>query len=342
MIRFFQLLVITALIFLSAILLPHVARALVPAKAITQDVLTNWTIESELPQHFVHSIAQASDEYPSFGTEEGVTRFDGVQFKTFTVPAENSDRLWKRIGDTFTFFLATPLTHTWYAYLAYSLLALLLAWRVIALRTRTFIRRQHELMRVFAERNAQLESEKAALEVARRELQVQATHDSLTGVFNRAAIVEHLERAVVRAVCENRPVGIVIADLDHFKRFNDQYGHLCGDDIIRETTDRFRSALGDHDVVGRYGGEEFLLLFPGLDLVTAPGRVDDLWDAIRCRPFIIAGTEIPVTCSFGVATFLPSIDQPAIRDLLHRADTALYVAKDSGRDCVSFEARICQ
>lgn len=261
---------------------------------------------------------------------------------TFTAQAENSDGLWNRTGASFAFVLEPPLTQTWYAYLAYGLLALLFTWGAFALRTRSLIRRQRELTQIVAERTSQLESEKAALEAARRELQVRATHDSLTGVFNRAAIVEHLEREIARATREKYPLGIVIADLDHFKRFNDRFGHLCGDDIIRETTDRFRSALRDYDLVGRYGGEEFLLLFPGLDLATVPGRVDDLRDAIRSSPFVVADEEIRVTCSFGVATFRPESDQPTIRDLLHRADTALYVAKNSGRDCVSFEAHICR
>lgn len=259
---------------------------------------------------------------------------------TFTTEAENSDGVWNRAGASFAFVLEPPLTRTWYAYLAYGLMALLLVWGVMTLRTRSLMRLQRELTRIVAERTAQLESEKEDLVAARRELQEQATHDSLTGVFNRAAIVEHLEREVTRALREKCPVGIVIADLDHFKNFNDQYGHLCGDDIIRETTDRFRSTLRAYDLVGRYGGEEFLLLFPGVDLVTYSARVDDLRNAIRSRPFILGNTEIWVTCSFGVATFRPESDQPTIRELIRRADTALYVAKNSGRDCVRFETRV--
>jgi diguanylate cyclase (GGDEF)-like protein len=147
-----------------------------------------------------------------------------------------------------------------------------------------------------------------------------------------------MEREVDRALRERHPVGIVIADLDHFKRFNDQYGHLCDDDIIREMTDRFRSVLREYDLVGRYGGEDFLLLFPGLDLVTAPDGLDDLRNAISSEPFIVAGTEIQVTCSFGVATFYPESDPQVVPELLHRADTALYVAKSSGRNSVGFES----
>jgi diguanylate cyclase (GGDEF)-like protein len=94
-----------------------------------------------------------------------------------------------------------------------------------------------------------------------------------------------------------------------------------------------------YDIVGRYGGEEFLILFPGWDLSIAPGRVDDLLKSIRSRPFEIGECTIHLTCSIGVAMFRPEVDSPSIREVLCRADTALYVAKNSGRNCSSFESR---
>ena len=258
---------------------------------------------------------------------------------TFTVEAQNNDGIWNETGASFSFSLSPPLSRTPAAYVCYCLLALLIAWAVVAFRTRALTRRQEELTRIVAERTAQLEAEKAALEATRRELHIQATHDALTGIFNRAAMLEHLQREIARATRDRTPLGVLIADLDHFKSLNDNYGHLCGDDVIRESADRFRAALRGYDIVGRYGGEEFLILFPGWDLSVAPGRVDDLLESIRSRPFEVGDYRIRLTCSIGAATFRPEADSPSIRDVLCRADTALYVAKNSGRNCATFETR---
>jgi diguanylate cyclase (GGDEF)-like protein len=258
---------------------------------------------------------------------------------TLRVQAENNDGIWNETGASFSFVLRPPLTQTPLAYICYTLLVLLLAWIVVAVRTQALTLRQQELTRTVAERTAQLEAEKAALEATRRELHIQATHDSLTGIFNRAAMLEHLQREIARATRDRAPLGILIADLDHFKNLNDSYGHLCGDDIIREAADRLRSAMRGYDIVGRYGGEEFLILFPGWDLHVAPGRVDDLLDAVRGRSFDVCGANIRLTCSIGVAMFRPDADSPSVREVLGRADTALYVAKNSGRNCARFEAR---
>ncbi|MFP5227191.1 MAG: two-component regulator propeller domain-containing protein [Acidobacteriota bacterium] len=258
---------------------------------------------------------------------------------TFQVQAANSDGLWNRSGASFSFRLAPPLDRTPLAYVVYTLLALLLAWTLIALRTRHLTRHQRELTRIVAERTAQLEAEKAALEETRRELQIQATHDSLTGLYNRAAMLEHLRREIARAARENSTLGVLIADLDHFKRVNDRFGHPCGDDIIREAADRFRTVMREYDIVGRYGGEEFLILLPSFDSLRSPNRVEDLLDAIRSRPFAIPGSQITLTCSIGVGTWRLDTDPPDTREVIARADTALYVAKNSGRNRASFEVR---
>ncbi|HTX42739.1 MAG TPA: two-component regulator propeller domain-containing protein [Acidobacteriaceae bacterium] len=259
----------------------------------------------------------------------------------FLVQAENADGIWNQTGASFSFVLRPPLAETPLAYVLYALFGLLIAWGVIALRTRNLVRRERELTRVVAERTSQLELEKAALEAARRELHIRATHDSLTGLFNRAAILEHLQREITRAKRDGEPLGVVLADLDNFKNINDNYGHLCGDDILRETAARFLAAVRGYDVVGRYGGEEFLILFPGWDFHHAPGRVEELLDAIRARPFQVEReeAELHLTCSAGVAVYRPEVDAPSIREILSRADTALYVAKNSGRNTASFEAR---
>ncbi|HUB17198.1 MAG TPA: two-component regulator propeller domain-containing protein, partial [Acidobacteriaceae bacterium] len=258
---------------------------------------------------------------------------------TFQVQAANSDGVWNRTGAAFSFRLMPPIGRTPLAYALYGLLALLVTWAIITLRTRHLTRRQRELTRIVAERTAQLEAEKAALEETRRELQIQATHDSLTGLYNRAAMLEHLHREIARAARENSTLGVLIADLDHFKRVNDLYGHPCGDDIIRDTAVRFRAAMRDYDIVGRYGGEEFLILLPNFDFQRSPNRVEDLLEAIRARPFSTENADIALTCSIGVGTWRGSGDSPDTRDVIARADAALYLAKNSGRNCARFEVR---
>ena len=258
---------------------------------------------------------------------------------TFVVEAENPDGSWNRPRVVFSFVVLPPLLKTPLAYAWYVMLALIVAWTIVALRTRSLIRRQWHLTSLVAERTAQLEKEKEALEAARRELHIQATHDSLTGLFNRAAILEHLEREMSRSVRDGQPLGVILADLDEFKHINDNYGHLCGDTILRETATRLRAAARGYDLVGRYGGEEFLLLFPGWDMEIAPGRIEDLLEAIRSRNFQVTGAEVRLTVSLGVATFRPGSDSEDVWEVLSRADTALYVAKNSGRNTASFEVR---
>lgn len=257
----------------------------------------------------------------------------------FEVVAENSDELWSKSGPSLAFLVVPPLTSTPLAYVLYVIVVVLAGWGLVALRTRVLVRRQNELRRMVEERTTQLEKEKAALEAARRELQIQATHDSLTGIANRGAILEHLERELARAVRDRSPLGVVLVDLDHFKNVNDEHGHLCGDAVLKESAARLRAILRDYDMVGRYGGEEFLLLFPGWEATTGARRIEDLLHAISEQPFRTNEAEIHLTCSIGVAGFLPERDAKDATEILRRADTELYAAKNAGRNRASFEMR---
>jgi len=201
---------------------------------------------------------------------------------------------------------------------------------------------QFSLANLLSQSNALSRRITELLERERRELQVLATHDSLTGLFNRAAILEHLDREISRSVRKGEPLGVVLADLDHFKSVNDRHGHLCGDEVLREAASRYQAAIRSYDIVGRYGGEEFLILFPGWNPDSGAGRIDGVLDAIRSRPFRLESgdAELRLTCSAGVAVFLPNQDEPSVRELLSRADTALYMAKNSGRNTARFETRL--
>ena len=132
---------------------------------------------------------------------------------------------------------------------------------------------------------------------AREALLVQATRDALTGLWNRAAILDILLRELGRAKREGISVGIVMADLDHFKRVNDTYGHLVGDEVLRETARRIRSSARLYDSVGRYGGEEFLMIFPGCDASGAKTQTERLRACVCGEPIATSGGSISVTIS---------------------------------------------
>ena len=160
-----------------------------------------------------------------------------------------------------------------------------------------------------------------------------ATHDPLTGLWNRAAILESLDRELPRAYREGRPLGILLADLDHFKKINDTYGHLAGDEVLREAARRMLSAVRSYDLVGRYGGEEFLLLLSGCDSANILDRAEHLRATIASQPVQAPEGSLQVTVSVG------AVSSSGIRDLgaecfLRAADQALYRAKSSGRNRV--------
>jgi two-component system, cell cycle response regulator len=160
-------------------------------------------------------------------------------------------------------------------------------------------------------------------------LRFAATHDFLTALWNRAEIVSFLERELIRAQREKKPVGVVLLDVDHFKHINDSLGHRSGDSVLKELAQRLRSRLRRYDGVGRYGGEEFLLILPGCDLRGALARTDDIRKAMASSPFIPDVPRTLVTVSMGVTVADCGAGDSAM--LLHNADLALYRAKKNGR-----------
>ncbi len=171
------------------------------------------------------------------------------------------------------------------------------------------------------------------LVLAREALRRQATHDGLTGAWNRTAVLELLEKELARGSRDKVPIAVLLADLDHFKRVNDTYGHMAGDAVLREAARRMQAGLRRYDSLGRYGGEEFLVILPGCQGSGALARAERLLGAFREKPFALPGTALPVTCSVGVSWTETPVPQQAAM-LVRLADEALYAAKKNGRDCV--------
>ncbi len=172
---------------------------------------------------------------------------------------------------------------------------------------------------------------------AREELREQATHDSLTRLWNRSSIVSQLGRELARATRESRPLGVVMVDLDHFKLINDTYGHLAGDAVLREAARRMQSSIRKYDSVGRYGGEEFLILFPGCCEADTYAQADRLRKTLAQTEISVNDRSLRVTASFGVTTVMPG-DIWTDEALIRTADEALYMAKKSGRNRVAMQS----
>ena len=169
---------------------------------------------------------------------------------------------------------------------------------------------------------------------AREALRVQATRDSLTGLFNRRAINDWLDRSLSSCERDGRPLGLLVLDLDHFKRINDSFGHPAGDAVLREVASRLKAQLRRSDGVGRYGGEEFLVVLPGCDETHTLMAAERIRGGLAGAPMIYREAVIPVTCSVGASVWMPS-DPKSTEYLIREADKALYLSKTRGRDQVN-------
>jgi two-component system cell cycle response regulator len=166
---------------------------------------------------------------------------------------------------------------------------------------------------------------------ANNALHFSASHDFLTRVWNRGEILAFLRREMVRSRRSASPLGVVLVDVDNFKQINDKLGHQAGDHVLVELAKRFSGNLREYDGVGRYGGEEFLLIVPGCDLTTTIRRANEIRVLISSEPVVSDSNTTSVTVSMGVALAEPS---ETVESLLHRTDTALYLAKRNGRNRV--------
>jgi two-component system cell cycle response regulator len=165
---------------------------------------------------------------------------------------------------------------------------------------------------------------------AREQLRFRATYDALTGVANRAVVMDALRSELSRQVREHRPFGVVLIDIDHFKRINDTYGHICGDAVLKEVAQRMKLSVRPYDTVGRYGGEEFLIVVSSSDEQGTMSLAERVRFALESRPIETDAGEVSVTVSCGVAVSNGKGMDP--QSLLRLADEALYRAKQQGRN----------
>jgi len=249
----------------------------------------------------------------------------------FEVRAANSDGRGSNDATTLDFEI---LPHYYQTYWFRGLCALclgLLVWRIYLSRVHYLVRKTQELETIVSQRTAEVRAALLVAEAAKEQLRDQAMRDSLTGFWNRRAIFEILDGEIDRCQKESQPLSIIMADLDHFKRINDTWGHMAGDAVLRDVSDRLRQGLRRIEAVGKYGGEEFLILLPLCSFSIALRRAEELRVAVQAGTIPISGREIAVTCSFGVAEYEPGC---SLEELIGKADAALYVAKSRGRNCV--------
>jgi diguanylate cyclase (GGDEF)-like protein len=168
---------------------------------------------------------------------------------------------------------------------------------------------------------------------ARDTFRTKASHDSLTGLWNHAEILEILTHELFRAEREQKCVAVIMADIDFFKKINDTHGHLAGDVVLRSTAGKMHSLMRSYDFIGRFGGEEFLVILPDCSLEYATAFAERLRLTVSSDSIDTPEERIPVTLSFGVAVSSKARLKDA-NSLVKAADKALYRAKENGRNRV--------
>ncbi|WP_372929885.1 sensor domain-containing diguanylate cyclase [Shewanella putrefaciens] len=164
-----------------------------------------------------------------------------------------------------------------------------------------------------------------------RKLEMMASTDKLTGAANRQVFEEYFRQALDKAKLTQSPISILLLDIDHFKKVNDSYGHGMGDLVLKTMANMLRGLLQPQDILCRWGGEEFLILLPEMDLSRAAEFAEQIRDLISLREIKVNGLHISITASIGVAEHQA---QELAEDLIKRADLALYQAKAAGRNQV--------
>jgi len=201
----------------------------------------------------------------------------------------------------------------------------------------TFPEKYNKLLEGFQQMESELKKTKRALEIKEIELKavLAQSHeitntDVLTFLPNRRKIIVDLQEEVIRSIRYNTPLSISLVDIDDFKIINDSYGHATGDEVLRTFAARLREQIRHPDTLGRYGGEEFLIVLPNSEVNAAVEQASRLCQHIRAMQVESNGHVLSITISIGLAQY--RIGQENWEQFLHRADTAMYQAKNNGRD----------
>jgi diguanylate cyclase (GGDEF)-like protein len=169
---------------------------------------------------------------------------------------------------------------------------------------------------------------------AREEMRIKATRDGLTSLWNRGSILSLMSTELERATRKRQPISVLLCDVDHFKSVNDTHGHLVGDLVLKEVAARLTAAVRAYDAVGRYGGEEFLILLNECDPGGLELRAEQIRQGVASRLIEVDGRELAISISIGAVTCEPADTGFPVERILARADDAMYRAKRKGRNCV--------
>ena len=189
---------------------------------------------------------------------------------------------------------------------------------------------------VLKKKNIVLEESKQVIEEDKRKLHELANKDPLTNIFNRRHFEKLLHAEFRRAQRYKSPLSCIMLDIDHFKNFNDTYGHQFGDIILKEVAALFKKLLREIDIIARYGGEEFVILLPETDSKGTLGTAERLRTELEKKEYSFGGKAVKVTASFGGSAMLENSKLTQPEKLVLEADNALYQAKEKGRNCVCY------
>lgn len=270
-------------------------------------------------------------------TTAHVLVFTGLPFGDYRVEIQALDDDHRSVSPStfFDFTVPSPWWLEWWTYPIELLALVLIVLFASRWRSRRLTQQNRRLETMVGARTAELTAEKHALELARAELYDKATHDGLTGMFNRMAVLDHLSAQLLHATRQRPGLAVALIDIDYFKRINDTYGHQAGDVTLQNIARELQSYVRGDDRLGRYGGEEILMVLPGIGRQDAEQRMRDIQRSVSATEHSWQGHLFHVTLSIGLVWIAD--ETVSVENVVKRADFALYEAKSGGRDRVVSE-----